>query len=176
MKRTSGRIWAGLSLNASYSSLNGFLSSFLSHTTWGIKATCIRKLGDTLTGVNDYYTNILTVLSLAELGIGTAFKQQPCNLQRHRHCFCHRNNIGLDIIFLLSLAELGIGTAFNYSLYGPVARDDYEKIKSYMLLYKSHRNNIGLDIIFLLRIHQAILIRHKISADRIKQENKVIPC
>ena len=57
----------------------------------------IDHLGDVLTGINDYYTNILTVLSLA---------------------------------------ELGIGTAFNYSLYGPVARNDIEKVKSYMLLYK----------------------------------------
>lgn len=64
----------------------------------------IDRLGDTLTGVNDYYTNILTVLSLA---------------------------------------ELGIGTAFNFSLYGPVARNDYEKIKSYMLLYKKAYRTIG---------------------------------
>lgn len=64
----------------------------------------ISRLGDTLTGVNDYYTNILTVLSLA---------------------------------------ELGIGTAFNYSLYGPVARDEYEKIKSYMRLYKKAYRTIG---------------------------------
>lgn len=33
----------------------------------------IGRLGDTLLGINDYYTQILTVLSLAELGIGTAF-------------------------------------------------------------------------------------------------------
>ena len=64
----------------------------------------IGRLGDTLTGVNDYYTNILTVLSLA---------------------------------------ELGIGTAFNFSLYGPVARNEYEKIKSYMLLYKKAYRTIG---------------------------------
>ncbi|MBR6770537.1 MAG: polysaccharide biosynthesis protein [Lachnospiraceae bacterium] len=62
-----------------------------------LRQVFILRLGDTLLGVNDYYTSILTVLSLA---------------------------------------ELGIGTAFNYSLYGPVARDDREKIKSYMLLYK----------------------------------------
>ncbi len=64
----------------------------------------IEHLGDTLTGVNDYYTNILTVLSLA---------------------------------------ELGIGTAFNFSLYAPVARNDYEKIKSYMFLYKKAYRTIG---------------------------------
>lgn len=62
-----------------------------------LRQVFIARLGDTLLGVNDYYTSILTVLSLA---------------------------------------ELGIGTAFNYSLYGPVARNDVEKIKSYMFLYK----------------------------------------
>ncbi len=41
-----------------------------------------------------------------------------------------------DILTMLSLAELGVGTAVNYSLYGPVARGEKEKVKSYMLLYK----------------------------------------
>lgn len=62
-----------------------------------LRQVFIRRLGDTLLGVNDYYTSILTVLSLA---------------------------------------ELGIGTAFNYSLYGPAARNDREKIKAYMKLYQ----------------------------------------
>lgn len=46
------------------------------------------------------------------------------------------NTLYADILSVLSLAELGIGTALNYSLYKPVARNDYEKIKSYMKLYK----------------------------------------
>lgn len=41
-----------------------------------------------------------------------------------------------DVLSMLSLAELGIGTAMNYSLYGPVARGETEKIKSYMKVYK----------------------------------------
>lgn len=69
-----------------------------------LRQVFIARLGDTLLGVNDYYTSILTVLSLA---------------------------------------ELGIGTAFNYSLYGPVARNDFEKIKSYMLLYKKAYRTIA---------------------------------
>lgn len=69
-----------------------------------LRQVFIHRLGDTLLGVNDYYTSILTVLSLA---------------------------------------ELGIGTAFNYSLYAPVARNDYEKIKSYMLLYKKAYRTIA---------------------------------
>ena len=46
------------------------------------------------------------------------------------------NTLYADILSVLSLAELGVGTALNYSLYKPVAGRDYEKIKSYMRLYK----------------------------------------
>lgn len=46
------------------------------------------------------------------------------------------NGLYTDILSVLSLAELGIGSAMNYSLYKPVANQDYEKIKSYMRLYK----------------------------------------
>ncbi len=46
------------------------------------------------------------------------------------------NGLYTGVLTMLSLAELGIGTALNYSLYAPVARKDYEKIKSYMLFYK----------------------------------------
>lgn len=72
-----------------------------------LRTIFIAHLGDTLNGVNDLYTSILSVLSMA---------------------------------------ELGVGTALNYSLYGPVARKDYEKIKSYMRLYKKAYRVIGLVI------------------------------
>ena len=72
-----------------------------------LRTIFIAHLGDTLTGINDLYTGILSVLSMA---------------------------------------ELGVGTALNYSLYGPVARKDYEKVKSYMLLYKKAYRVIGLVI------------------------------
>ncbi len=75
-----------------------------------LRTVFIQHLGDTLNGVNDLYTGILSVLSMA---------------------------------------ELGVGTALNYSLYGPVARRDYEKIKSYMLLYKKAYWVIGLVIALL---------------------------
>ncbi len=72
-----------------------------------LRTVIIQQLGDTLNGVNDLYTNILSVLSMA---------------------------------------ELGIGTALNYSLYAPVARKDYDKIKSYMMLYKKAYITIGCAI------------------------------
>ncbi|WP_242832037.1 lipopolysaccharide biosynthesis protein [Butyrivibrio sp. VCD2006] len=57
----------------------------------------ILYLADTLLGINSTYTNVLSILNMA---------------------------------------ELGIGTALNFSLYGPVARGEKEKIKSYMQLYR----------------------------------------
>lgn len=72
-----------------------------------LRTIFIYKLGDALNGVNGLYTQVL---------------------------------------FMLSLAELGIGTAMNYSLYGPVARGDIEKIKSYMQLYKKAYRVIAMVI------------------------------
>lgn len=46
------------------------------------------------------------------------------------------NSLYSNILSLLNMAELGIGTALNFSLYGPVARGEKEKIKSYMQMYK----------------------------------------
>lgn len=46
------------------------------------------------------------------------------------------NSMYSNILSLLNMAELGIGTALNFSLYGPVARGEKEKIKSYMQLYR----------------------------------------
>lgn len=74
---------------------------------FALRQVFITKLGDTLIGVQDLYTEVLT---------------------------------------MLSLAELGVGTALNYSLYGPVARGEKEKIKSYMLLYKKAYRAIAVAI------------------------------
>lgn len=71
----------------------------LTYTLLGfvLRTIFLEKLGETLLGVNGLYTGILSAVSLA---------------------------------------ELGIGTAMNYSLYGPTARQDYEKIKSYMAFFR----------------------------------------
>ena len=54
------------------------------------------------------------------------------------------NGLYTGVLSMLSMAELGIGTALNYSLYAPMARKDYEKLKSYMLLYKKAYRIVGL--------------------------------
>lgn len=46
------------------------------------------------------------------------------------------NGLFTNILGVLSFAELGFGTALNYSLYDPVARNDNDKIKRLMGLYK----------------------------------------
>lgn len=83
----------------------GYVSNILTALGGFILRTIfISRLGETLLGVNDLYVGILSVLSMA---------------------------------------ELGVGTALNYSLYAPVARKDYSKIKSYMRLYKKTYMVIG---------------------------------
>lgn len=53
------------------------------------------------------------------------------------------NGYYTSVLSILNMAELGIGTALIYSLYGPVARGDKEKIKSYMQMYRKTYRFIG---------------------------------
>ena len=54
------------------------------------------------------------------------------------------NSLYTNILSILNMAELGIGTALNFSLYGPVARGEKEKIKSYMQMYRRAYHTIAL--------------------------------
>lgn len=54
------------------------------------------------------------------------------------------NSLYSNVLSILNMAELGIGTALNFSLYGPVARGEKEKIKSYMQLYRKAYHVIAL--------------------------------
>ena len=76
----------------------GYISNF-TYLVLGfiLRTVFLSRLGETLLGVNGLYTGILSVVSLA---------------------------------------ELGIGTAMNFSLYGPVAKEDIGKIKAYMCFYR----------------------------------------
>ena len=49
-----------------------------------LRTVFIAHLGDTLNGVNDLYTSILSVLSMAELGVGTALNYSLYGLWRGR--------------------------------------------------------------------------------------------
>jgi O-antigen/teichoic acid export membrane protein len=54
------------------------------------------------------------------------------------------NSTYTNVLSILNMAELGIGTALNFSLYGPVARGETEKIKSYMQMYRKAYHYIAL--------------------------------
>ena len=56
------------------------------------------------------------------------------------------NSLYTDILTVLSMAELGIGTAMNFSLYGPVARGEREKVKSYMQMYRRVYTTVAMVI------------------------------
>lgn len=98
-----GRVQSAVK-NIAFGQIGNLITQLLNFV---LRTVFIAHLGDTLNGVNALYTSILSVLSMA---------------------------------------ELGIGTALNYSLYKPVANKDYEKIKSYMQLYKKAYRIIGIVI------------------------------
>ncbi len=54
-----------------------------------------------------------------------------------------------DILTVLSLAELGIGSAIAYSLYKPIAENDYKQIAKLMNFFKKAYFFIAVIIIFL---------------------------
>lgn len=70
------------------------------------------------------------VLSAEYLGISTAFS---------------------SVLSVLSLAELGVGSAIVYSMYKPIAKKDYESIKSLMRLYKLVYRAVGT-VVFVIGV------------------------
>ncbi len=59
------------------------------------------------------------------------------------------NSLYTNVLSILNMAELGIGTALNFSLYGPVARGEKEKIKSYMQMYRKAYHTIAIVVAVL---------------------------
>mgnify|MGYP004573360587 FL=1 len=59
------------------------------------------------------------------------------------------NGLFTNIVSMLGIVELGIGSAIIYNLYEPIAKDDKEKIKSLMNLYKKSYRVIAV-IVFII--------------------------
>ena len=59
------------------------------------------------------------------------------------------NGLFTNILMMLTLAEAGIGTSIMYSLYKPIAENDYEKINRLMKLYRSAYLVIALVVTLL---------------------------
>lgn len=69
-----------------------------------------------------------------------------------------------SILQVLSLSELGISSAITYSMYKPVAENDYEKVKALLSFYKIIYRKIGI-IILSLGICLLPFLRHLINGD-----------
>lgn len=54
------------------------------------------------------------------------------------------NSLFASVLEVLNLAELGVGSAMVYSMYKPIAEDDYHKICATMRLYRRYYRIIGL--------------------------------
>ena len=56
------------------------------------------------------------------------------------------NGLFTNVITMLSIAELGVGTIIIFKLYKPLAQDDIEAIKSWMLFYRNCYRKVALFI------------------------------
>ncbi len=53
------------------------------------------------------------------------------------------------LLYFIALVELGYETAVSYALYGPIAGNDYARIRTIMAAYRKISRRIGLAILFL---------------------------
>lgn len=69
-----------------------------------------------------------------------------------------------SILQVLSLSELGISSAITYSMYKPVAENDYKEIKALLSFYKTIYKKIGI-IIFSLGVCLLPFLEYLINGD-----------
>lgn len=74
------------------------------------------------------------------------------------------NSLFTSILMVLSLSELGIGSALVYSMYKPVAENDFYKIRALLSLYKKLFRIIGV-VLFVLGSLVAPFLREIIKGD-----------
>lgn len=80
------------------------------------------------------------------------------------------NGLFSNIVSLLSLAELGVGSAILFSLYLPLAEEEWGKIQAIMLLFKKIYISIGI-VIFLLGMTVVPILPHLIKDNPIARKD-----
>ena len=83
------------------------------------------------------------------VSMGMGFVQKTVFIRTLGMSYTGVSGLFTDILMVLSLAELGIGTAIGYSLYKPLAENDYERIAMLMNFFKNAYRCIAL-IIFIV--------------------------
>ncbi len=83
------------------------------------------------------------------------------------------NGLFNNILTILSIAELGIGSAIIYKLYEPIANNDSDKIKSWLLFYKKFYRFVALFILFI-GVIIIPFIPNIIGVTNIKEDLKIL--
>ena len=83
------------------------------------------------------------------------------------------NGLFSNIVSLLSLAELGVGGAIIFSLYLPLAEEDWGKVQAIMRLFKKVYIFVGL-VIFLIGFAVVPLLPHLIKNNPIAFSDLVL--
>ena len=93
--------------------------------------------------------NIIYALVGQFFGIGISLISRSIFVKILSSEYLGLSTLFTNILTILSLTEMGFGTAMAFELYRPIARNDKEKIKSLMKLYKKIYIIIGTSIIIL---------------------------
>ncbi|MDK0547013.1 hypothetical protein KLF37_02585 [Clostridium perfringens] len=76
------------------------------------------------------------------------------------------NSLYISLIGFLNVAELGVGVAVGYSLYEPLSKKNFKKIKDIMILFKYYYRNIAKIILVLgifLSFFLPVLIKNQVD-------------
>ena len=132
---------------------------------FAVRTVFIARLGDTLNGVNSLYTDLLSMLSLAELGIGTALnfslyapvaKGDTEKIKSYMHLYKQAYRI---IAFVIA----GIGVALIPFLQYIVKSPDYLTLSQLRLYY----------VIFLFNTVSTYFVAYKYSLVNAEQKNYI---
>lgn len=93
--------------------------------------------------------NIVTNFLYNFLNYGLRFVSRIIFVKTLAEVYLGVNGLLSNVLGILSLTELGIGTAIGYSLYEPLAKQDNEKVRSLMNLYKKAYRIISAAVLFL---------------------------
>ena len=74
------------------------------------------------------------------------------------------NGLFRSILSILNLAELGVGSAMVFSMYKPIAEDDFETICALMKMYRLFYRIIGL-VILSIGVVLTPFLHHLINGD-----------
>lgn len=93
--------------------------------------------------------NMISGMAYRFLAIITAFIVRTVFIRYLSNDYLSINGLYSSILSMLSLAELGFSTAMVYSMYGPLADKNYEKLAQIMQLYQRVYRYIGTFILIV---------------------------